>query len=627
MREIAGRFKPSRTTFAALIGLLWAVSFGAIRDFVWADLREGLIDLRGLSRLTRALIWMGFGLFLVMVVVLLENNLLREAFSLIALPDAYIFAPGRGNMLPLVLVPLSMFFVTMAWAFVLTGALHSHLAIRLGVLMFYLLSAIRQVEIMAASLSIGFLDFWTVAQFVIVAGSILLMLLIFLVRAFGRPRPVIEFLLIFLAAGIATLVSHAYNVDAYHTTGVPLGLAYLQLSIMEMGSVVLPFLLFLGVDIADFAQQSSGWVTDIVVQRLPRRLPAICLFLFGGWRVYSLVGEEVVRMQSTTPGAEALAYAGVLGKLLCILLTWVLVSRVFHKGSMEAMDSDRISENAQTYGMPLVLAFIAPSLVSFLATEIGAAFPIPFVVMPMLMIGNFLNQSMTTWGLIVNAGALLLAFWLARRGQVILPLYLGLFGIHHIYTALTNPGALLQVLTWNGPLPEDFLWVVVILLAAVLLLARRRLTPAHAGQLFYLLFITFLLRQTNFISSLFSPIFGFAGVGFIAFGVLWDSLTSGSWANTDTPGLPRTSRIFLYLGYAILTITIVNWAVSTHNLASVSQLTGSVSLTGLDRFGRPMVYSIFLVVLAQVFGKLPEKGLEPAAQAEVERETAGGDAA
>jgi hypothetical protein len=126
------------------------------------------------------------------------------------------------------------------------------------------------------------------------------------------------------------------------------------------------------------------------------------------------------------------------------------------------------------------------------------------------------------------------------------------------------------------------------------------LNGEKAGQLFFLLTITFLLRQTNFISSPFSPLFGFAGVGFIAFGVLWDALTSGSWANTSTPGLSRTTRIFLYLGYVILTVTVINWALTTHDLSSLSNLTGNTALVGLDRFGRPMLYAIFALTLSRI---------------------------
>jgi len=110
--------------------------------------------------------------------------------------------------------------------------------------------------------------------------------------------------------------------------------------------------------------------------------------------------------------------------------------------------------------------------------------------------------------------------------------------------------------------------------------------------------ITALLRQTDFISNRFSPFFGSGGVWFIAFGLAWDALTIGAWANQSSAGLPRVSRIFLYLGYTLLTVTVVCWAVSAHDLTAVNRLTGEAALDGLQLYGRPMLYAIFAVTLA-----------------------------
>jgi hypothetical protein len=44
-------------------------------------------------------------------------------------------------------------------------------------------------------------------------------------------------------------------------------------------------------------------------------------------------------------------------------------------------------------------------------------------------------------------------------------------------------------------------------------------------------------------------------------------------------------------------VAVINWAVVSHDLAAVDQLTGNLGLVGLDRFGRPMLYAIFAVTL------------------------------
>jgi hypothetical protein len=130
---------------------------------------------------------------------------------------------------------------------------------------------------------------------------------------------------------------------------------------------------------------------------------------------------------------------------------------------------------------------------------------------------------------------------------------------------------------------------LLVLIVALVWLARRHFSERRAGRLLFVTLILILLGQTGFISNRFSPIFGFGGIAFLAFGIVWDSLTIGSWANVDTNELPRTSRIFLYLGYVLLTVTVINWAVASHDLAAVGSLTGDLGLVGLNRFGRPML--------------------------------------
>ena len=47
----------------------------------------------------------------------------------------------------------------------------------------------------------------------------------------------------------------------------------------------------------------------------------------------------------------------------------------------------------------------------------------------------------------------------------------------------------------------------------------------------------------------------------------------------------------------LLTVAVIDWAVVSHDLTAVDQLTGSLGLVGLDRFGRPMLYAIFAATL------------------------------
>jgi hypothetical protein len=67
----------------------------------------------------------------------------------------------------------------------------------------------------------------------------------------------------------------------------------------------------------------------------------------------------------------------------------------------------------------------------------------------------------------------------------------------------------------------------------------------------------------------------------------------------------RVSRVFLYLGYALLSVTVVHWAVALHDVAAVSRLTGEASLIGFEFFGRPMVYASLLALLGAAWKTKP----------------------
>jgi hypothetical protein len=67
-----------RTVPTSLVGLAWRAVVGVWRDFVWADLRDGVLSLRGLSPGTRRAVWLGFGLLVTVLAGLLLTDTLRR---------------------------------------------------------------------------------------------------------------------------------------------------------------------------------------------------------------------------------------------------------------------------------------------------------------------------------------------------------------------------------------------------------------------------------------------------------------------------------------------------------------------------------------------------------------------
>jgi multisubunit Na+/H+ antiporter MnhB subunit len=109
-----------------------------------------------------------------------------------------------------------------------------------------------------------------------------------------------------------------------------------------------------------------------------------------------------------------------------------------------------------------------------------------------------------------------------------------------------------------------------------------------------------LIGQADLLEDPFAPFVGFSGIAIIALGLVWDVLTFGPWVNRESPGLPRASRLFIYIGYGLVGVTLINWSLTAHVLSELEYYTGGGALQGFSRFGTPLLYVVFGVVLAAV---------------------------
>ncbi|MCC7353799.1 MAG: hypothetical protein IT330_08580 [Anaerolineae bacterium] len=590
------RIRPTRTTLATLVGLLWALSFGAARDFVWADLRTGMVDLRGLPRVTRVLVWLGFLLRFAMVGALIFNDLWRAEFELLPL---YAGTPGRGELIPLALVPATLFLLTMAWTFALAGALHSHWLLRLVVLGLYMFVATTWTGISAQGRSglLGPLLVW---------GLLVAVPFFFVLRWRRRARPIAEFVFLLLVVAATFALAQAQAVTLWRISGVPLVLGSLNTNVLAFSGLAMPFLLLIGMDIAGFVQQAAGWVTGIIATRLTRWAVYPVLLALLGWRLRDVVSETLTLIQESSLRAVAASYMGALGVPLLVGLAWWFVSRWRKGAAATPLTTEGITEAGEKNAPWLILAFQGYQVVSLvllvLFGAVGAIAIIFLEDLPLAQVQKVATQLVVGqlyWPIVIKVVALAVAFWFLRREWRAPALYLGTFAAMQLWFELAAPGRPLANIAWRGAGPVDFWWVVILALIGLFWLLRRELTAARAGRLLLIVLMTALLRQTDFISDPFSPFFGFAGIGLVAFGIVWDALTIGSWANASSPALPRVSRIFLYLGYVLFTVTIVNWVLTTHNLSYVETFGGELSLGGLGLFGKPMLYAVFAALLAQ----------------------------
>ncbi len=250
-----------RLSIITFITELWSVGKDALVQFVWSDLRSGLIDLRDLSRPVRAIIILGFVVTTITLFLLTQAAAMRSFFPF---HTSVTPAPGRGLHIPILLFPLSLFLLSLAWAYLLTGARYSHWRIRWGVLFLYTLSAASWLVTLLAtnpsSVAIGTLLY-----------SVLLVT--YLLPQASRLRPTFLFALTLICVGGLFAAAQLPLVLQDHNSGLPIGKTVLEGNLRSLATFAIPLLILIGLDIADFTVHASTWLTEATTKLLPLCYP------------------------------------------------------------------------------------------------------------------------------------------------------------------------------------------------------------------------------------------------------------------------------------------------------------------------------------------------------------------
>ena len=576
-----------------------AVSYGrsaittfsdGMRKLVIEDLRPGVVHVGDLPGPTRALAWIGFLLLFAGVGLLFFNEPLRAVFPLLPMIGG---TTGRGELVPYVLIPLTIFVFSVAWSFMLTGALRTRRIVKLPVLSLYLMVA----GVWTAGTAHGILA--TVLSW----GALLCVPVFFLLRRRSKEAPALEFGVLLVLVSLTFGISQIYAIEAWRTSGIPGVLANVPTMIYTFDLLVIPLLLYLGVDIAEFVHKTASWTSGLTEAWAGRRVLYGILFLLLAWRLGSVLLETSGRIGKSSFGDQAAAYTGALVVPLSVGAVWWMVRRC----GGETVTVERLLELAKRVALPLIAVYLGLQAVEIVATLVVGLLGLVVLGLGlgqmegldamMDSISRLIAQD-ANWQSFLSALAIVASIWFARKGRRTLALYLGIVGANALWIQLTNPGMPLSFFGWSGLEPVDFWWVVIFGSVALYWLACGTLSEARARWLLLLVIITLLMRQTGFIEDPFSPVLGFTGVGMIALGLVWDALTIGFWANNDSPGMPRVSRILLYLGYILFSIAVLNWSVATHDILQVDFFTGQAALGGFGLFGKPLIYAIFAVTLA-----------------------------
>jgi hypothetical protein len=567
-----------------------------VDEFILEDLRQGRINLMDLPWVSRQLARLGLLLNFAMLGVLLSSDQLRALFEL---RPALNPVPGRGQLIPVVLFPLSLFLLSLAWTYALRGSITAHAWIRAGVLALFTTTAAAWLAHIALTSPVAT---WI--------GLVLLLLtvIVHLVAA-HRPFPAgLTFATLLLLVGGFFALVQGRLLASDQMSGHVLGEAALESSLGSLATLVLPLLMLVGFDIAGFAVRAATW-TAAFAQRM---MPVVLLYIVLG---LSIVALMLVTLQSilSLPSwgklidlMSGLAGASVL--VLGLLLLWRVADR--RAAGAGVRDAEVFTQAAGRAAALFIVAYFLPYLVAFVAYQLGqvvqvyalqAGGALQLVGAALLAAGNLtsslVRQRADLWMAVVLGALVITAAYLLVKRRSTPALFIGAVGLHGLWTRLTQDDGLLAFFYWDGQDPVVLGWLAVVAVVALNWWRRSILDQARVVRLLFAVCLLALVRQTGFIGDPFSPFLGFTGIGLVAFGLAWEMLTAGSWINQDGRWLPHSSRLFLYVGYMLLTITLVNWAVASHDLAGVNLFTGEASMAGFSFLGVPYLFALIPITL------------------------------
>ena len=580
----------------APIVTLGRIAVSGVRLIVWDTLKNGVIDLRPLSRVERFLTISGLALVCGFLFSILFNDVLRTIW--VIEPLTFESNATRGLLVPSIAVPLTLITLTLAWSYVLTGALQVRSArvrwfIFLIYFLFGLLALANGVFGIPPHLALFPIGIQALVYFVILSILIGAFILV--------PRGTLSLALQFsLTLGLNTsLVTFglAQAVTAQQLTGFTYPTGYIVTVMVDTARVlIVPFLFLTGVEMVNFGLDVTRWAVRAVQINATDSFAKWILVLFITYRIYGL-GAGVARGGIEPAQWNAWAGAALLLIGLGAILFW---------------QSKKNRGEWVPYRLVVILLVLLPLgqillvpllLLTALFFFLAATLPGIFGNADLTTLLAQANQALGTLGqasdlyrdythLIVALAGIVIALIFSRRN-------------HPTITAFGFVLAWSQGLEWlaefGHPLEAfrfeydavDAALIVALAAMALVWIARRELTNERTWHLLAMALLSTLLTQTSFLDNPFSPLFSFAGVFFLVFGILWNVLTvGGRFTNVSTPNFPRASRLFLYLGYVLLSVCIAQWFIVSHNVVT-QKLLSDLTQSGFTTFGLALAYLVF----------------------------------
>ena len=550
-------------------------ALAVVRTFLHAtiidDVQQNRIRLTGLPPLIQLLGAVIIGLLCITTGLMVFASQLRAQFQIIVIAtESY----PNGLLLPSTVIGLVLFLLCMAWSFLLVAIQHSAWWIRVSGIFVHLFM------MGTWSINLAQTELWL---FGLIMGVMAIQTLLLLRRP--HTHLVGNWVVIALCESILLALPHSIYLQQYQVSGIGLLFTSVANFIQSQFAFITPMLFLVGISMAQAALNISDWGRHTAQQVSSQTLIGllgICIV----WRLLLIHDPKLPNWSSIA--CLVLYTAGFIGIAYSVYLAHPQLS----------ITSQDVNDTLEREAPWMIVAHLAPLIIQIIVINIMGLFAMIATVIgydlsaTLDVLSSTITDRSSEIQLAVAGFIMVYAGIIWRRGAHLRGVFFGITAYHLAWRTALNyygiivPNTLIEHVFFGGAL-----------IYATVRLLRGRLTTAQLQGFLFITICSLLLLNADFLNNPLSPVLGFAGIVFIAFGVFWDVLFGSSWVNRDSAHYPRPIRLFFYLGYCLLMTILAFWAVLSQATGMTNLLTGEVALLAMHTFATPLLHLFYFFVL------------------------------
>ncbi len=540
--------RPRRRTVqraTAPVRPLWETAF---RDPVV----DGHIRLEGLSWTERQAARVGLVTLGMLLVSILVVEVWRRG-TLLPIGDGTAL-----TFLPVGLLPVTMVAFLIAWTMLTWGALTSGWPVKLFVAAAFMLTNASLAT--SAAIEVGDRVALTHGPdlirggYFVTAGVLLVALALPWLppKVSSRTLPVLRLLVVL--ALMAFFLTHLWINVVYVEEGFQGQVQFLVSSaIAEIDGLLLPLVYVSAILVIDFSLDVSLGVARSV-RDTPRRFLRWLLVTLLAVKLWFILFDELGDWATYTQDRPV----AVVRTVLSVALLALLVRLVTHLAATEALD---LAKERLLYGASVALAI--PLLYSVLVVGAGIFALVQF---EMDHVPGFVSASndLADWGApALSALAVAAGIWLMRRRRTPMDVEFGSGLI--VIGAWCLPSLLINLTSLEIGFSDELV-DVLITLGVVVVVARHwnRIDTRLAVILAAVTVFAWLALTKGDWINLIGSLFGLPAILVVVVGVAFSLAGDAGFTAKSGRVVPQGARVLLFVGYLVLSVTILHWVEATH---------------------------------------------------------------